>query len=57
MMEEQDVLNQMSGDHSGSHQETAGIDVDDTVHLSAYLSYHSVGFRFISTTIIVLMAS
>ena len=46
----------MSGDHSGSDQETATID-DHTVYLPAYLSYLSVGFRFISTIIIVLMAS
>ena len=55
MMEEQDVLDQMSGDHSGSNQETTTTD-DHTVHLPAYLSYLSLGFKAISTMIIVVMA-
>ena len=56
-MEEQDldVLNEMSGDHSGSNQETTTID-DHAVHLPAYLAYLSLGFKVISTLIIVLMA-
>ena len=54
-MEEQDILDQMSGDHSGSNQETTTTD-DDTVHLPAYLAYLSLGFKAISTVIIVLMA-
>ena len=54
-MEEQDILDQMSGDHSGSNQETTTTD-DHTVHLPAYLSYLSLGFKAISTMIIVVMA-
>ena len=54
-MEEQDLLDQMSGDHSGSNQETTTTD-DHTVHLPAYLSYLSSGFKAISTMIIVVMA-
>ena len=56
MMEEQDLLDQMSDDHSGSNQETATTD-DHTVHLPAYLAYLFVGFKAISTMIIVVMAS
>ena len=52
MEEEQD---QMSGDHSGSNQETTTTD-DPTDHLPAYLAYLSLGFKAISTVIIVLMA-
>ena len=48
MMEEQ--LYQMSGDHSGSNQETTTTDAD-TVHLPAYLAYLSLGFKAISTMI------
>ena len=55
MMEEQDVLDQMSGDHSGSNQETKTTD-DHTVRLPAYLAYLSLGFTFISAIIIVVMA-
>ena len=55
MMEEQDILDDMSGDHSGSNQVTSTTD-DHSVHLPAYLSYLSLGFRVISTTITVLMA-
>ena len=55
MMEEQDILDQMSGDHSGSNQETTTTD-DHTDHLPAYLAYLSLGFKAISTVIIVLMA-
>ena len=55
MMEEQDILDQMSGDHSGSNQETTTTD-DHTVHLPAYLSYLSLGFKVISTIIIAVMA-
>ena len=54
-MEEQDILDQMSGDHSGSNQETTTTD-DHTVHLPAYLAYLPLGFKAISTVIIVLMA-
>ena len=46
----------MSGDHSGSNQETTTTD-DHTDHLPAYLAYLSLGFMTISTVIIVLMAS
>ena len=53
MMEEQ--VDQMSGDYSGSNQETTKTD-DDTVHFPAYLAYLSVGFKTISTIIIVVMA-
>ena len=52
MEEEQDILDQMSGDHSGSNPTTD----DHTDHLPAYLAYLSLGFRAISTTTIVLMA-
>ena len=55
MMEEQDILDQTSGDHSGSNQETTTTD-DHTVHLPAYLSYLSLGLQAISTMIIVVMA-
>ena len=55
MMEEQDILDQMSGDHSGSNQETTTTD-GHTVHLPAYLAYLSLGFKAISTMIIVAMA-
>ena len=55
MMEEQDILDQMSGDHSGSNQETTTTD-DHTVHIPAYLSYVSLWLKAISTMIIVVMA-
>ena len=55
MMEEQDILDQMSGDHSGSNQEATTTD-DHADHLPAYLAYLSLGFKVISTVIIVLMA-
>ena len=55
MMEEQDILDDMSADHSGSNQVTSTTD-DQSVQLPAYLSYLSLGFRVISTTITVLMA-
>ena len=45
----------MSGDHSGSNQETTTTD-GHTVHLPAYLAYLSLGFKAISTMIIVVMA-
>ena len=54
-MEEQDILDQMSGDHSGSNQETTTTD-DHADHLPAYLAYLSLRFKAISTVIIVLMA-
>ena len=52
MEEEQE---KMSGDGSGSNQETDGTD-DHSVHLPAYLAYLSLGFKVITTVIIVLMA-
>ena len=55
MMEEQDILDDMSGDHSGSDQGTTTTD-NHSVHFPAYLSYLSLGFKVISTVIIVLMA-
>ena len=55
MEEEQDTLDQMSGDHFGRNQETTTTD-DPTDHLPAYLAYLSLGFKAIATTIIVLMA-
>ena len=55
MEEEQDILDQMSGDHSGSNQETTTTD-NPTDQLPAYLAYLSLGFKAIATTIIVLMA-
>ena len=54
-MEEQDILDQMSGGHSGCNQETTTTD-DHTVHLPTYLPYFSFGFTVISTVIIVVMA-
>ena len=54
MMEEQDILDNMSGDHSGSNQETTTD--DHGIHLSTWLAYLSLGFKVISTVIIVLMA-
>ena len=57
MEEEQDLgaLNEMSGDHSEIDQ---GINTanDLTFLLPAYLAYLSLGFKVISTVIIVLMA-
>ena len=57
MEEEQDlsVLNEMSGDHSGSDRGTNTAD-NLTFLLPAYLAYLSLGFKVISTVIIVLMA-
>ena len=55
MEEEQDILDQMSGDHSGSNQETNTTD-NHADHLPAYLAYLSLSFKAISTVIIVLMA-
>ena len=49
------MLNDMSGDYSGSNQVTTATD-DHSVHLPTYLSYLSLGFRVISTVIIILMA-
>ena len=45
----------MSGDGFGSSQVTTTAD-DHSVHLPAYLSYLSLGFKVISTVIIILMA-
>ena len=51
------MLRDMSGgDHSGSYRVTATIDVDN-IPLPGFLSYLSLGFKVISTMIIVLMAS
>ena len=55
MMEEQDTLGQMSGDYSGSTQATLTIN-DYAVHLPVYISFLSLGFRIVSTAIIVVMA-
>ena len=55
MMEEQDKLDEMSGDHSGTNQEATTTD-DHSIYLPAWLAYLSLGFKFISTVIIVLMA-
>ena len=55
MMKEQDIFDEMSGDHSGSDQETTITD-DHTIHLPAWVAYLSLGFKFISTIIVVLMA-
>ena len=49
------MLDQMSGDHSGSNQETTTTD-EHTVHLPGYLSYLSLGFTVISTLMIIVMA-
>ena len=54
-MEEQDVLDEMSGDHSGSDQGLMTTD-DQSTHLPVYLAYLSLGFKVISTVIITLMA-
>ena len=54
-MEEEDILDEMSADHSGSNQETTTTD-DHSIHLPAWLAYLSLGFKVISTVIIVLMA-
>ena len=54
-MEEKVILDEMSGDHSGSNTETTTTD-DYTVHLPAYLAYLSLGFKTISTVFIVVMA-
>ena len=42
-MEEQDVLDEVSGDYSASNQEN----IDD--HLPAYLAYLALGFKVICT--------
>ena len=55
MKEEQDILDEMSADHSGGNQETTTTD-DHTIHLPTCLAFLSLGFRVISTMIIVLMA-
>ena len=55
MMEEKDILDEISGDHSGSDRGTSTTN-DHGIHLPVYLAYLSLGFRVISTTIIVLMA-
>ena len=55
MIEEQDILDEMSGDHSESNQETTTTD-DHGIHLPTWLAYFSLGFKVISTVIIVLMA-
>ena len=56
-MEQEDfaMLNQESGDGPGSNQGTTTTD-DYDVHLPEYLSYLSLGFKVISTVIIILMA-
>ena len=54
-MEEQDILDDISGDHSGSNQVTSTTD-DYSVHLPAYLSYLSLVFRVTTTIIVVLLA-
>ena len=55
MEDRQDVLDEMSGDHSGSNQETDATE-DHGVHLPLYLAYLSLGFKVITMVIIVLMA-
>ena len=49
------MVNEMSRDHLGSDQGTTKTD-DHSVHLPVYLAYLSLGFKVISTVIIVLMA-
>ena len=56
IMEEEDILGEMSGDHSGSDPVTNTTD-DHGVQLPAHLAYLLLGFRVISTTITVLLAS
>ena len=51
MMEEQDILDEMSADHSGSNQETTTTD-DHTFHLPPYVVFLSLGLKAISTVII-----
>ena len=55
MMEEGDILDEMSGDYFGSNRGTNTTD-DPGVHLPVQLAYLIFGFRVISTVIIVLMA-
>ena len=55
MEDKQGVLDEMSGDHSGSNQETDATE-DHGFHLPVYLAYLSLGFKVITTVIIVLMA-
>ena len=56
-MEEEDILDQMSGDHSGSNRDATTTD-NSTVNLNLpeYLSYFTFGFRLISAVIIIVMA-
>ena len=56
MMEEEDILDEMSGDHSRSNQETLTTTDDHGIHLPAWLAYLSLGFKVISKVIVVLMA-
>jgi len=51
-MEEKCVLDEVFQDHSGSYHRTT----DESIHLPAYLAYLSLGFKFIFTVIIMLMA-
>jgi len=53
-MEEQDVLDEMPGGHSGSSQGTTATD-DDSISLPTYFAYLTLGFKIISTVIIMLM--
>ena len=55
MMEDQPILDEMSGDDSGCNQTTITTD-DHGIHLPAYLAFLSLGFKIISTVIIILMA-
>ena len=50
------MLNQESGDGSGSNQVTSTTN-DHSVHLPVYLSYLSLGFKIVSTVIVVIMAN
>ena len=51
---EQDILDEMSGDYSGSNQETTTAD-DAVDHLPAYLAYLSLLFKAIFTVGIIQM--
>ena len=56
-MEEEDLDNQESDDCSGTnHVTTITASYDHSVHLPAFSAYLSLGFKVISTTIVVLMA-
>ena len=56
-MEEEHDIAPLTGDGSESGQGTTKADDNQSVHLPAYLAYLSLGFKVITTVVIILMAS